>query len=987
MADLVNTIVMKADGTQAVTESARVAKSLADVGDAAVDAGNKTGRGFGGAAKGTGDAANEVDTKTNRIIKQFQRLEVEAKVAGKSLAEAFQIKADAAGLSISDNPALQKQLESLKNTDAAKAASALAAQNALAAQAAATKRLKEEQTAANLALRNAPTALNEMGMTAKQTTAALRQVPAQLTDIVVSLQGGQAPLTVLLQQGGQLKDVFGGIGNAAKALGGYLLALINPWTLVAAAVAVATYGFIAGRKEFEEYQKALILTGNNAGTTAFGLSQLADNISKTSKNTRGAAAAALTEFAKDGSIGTENLQRFATTALELEKTTGVAVADTVKQFAALGKDPVNASEKLNQSQRYLTKAVYEQVKALEDQGRLAEAGRLAQNSWADSLDSRTPKMVENAGLLEKAYNAVAYAVKEAGDRILNIGRPVSPLEDVRNQIRIKEETVATDEKIFGGSTNSKNLKIEIAELKIKEMALLKIAAEEENVAQAQRDQNTETAKYIEFTKLEDQYLSQSELRKRKIASARELAAASGIKDPQRINTLAESIRLNMGGREEDAARMASDIDRIKKNADKELDVYANTRKVVDAYHSAGLMGEKDYFDSLRDLLQAETDVKEGALQAEIKRRERQRQLQGKDRIDNDKQIADLKDQIDKNKRDAGVQTQLFGITETANATRLRKALLDARDAAQQYLDVMIRANQRELQGMGAGAVERQRQGARAGVQDRYEQQRQDLLRSRRDAEFMTGKPLTAEAEANYNDQLKLIKEFQGKALIEFDTYYQARQQMEKDTAIGAQEAIANYQSDAANMAKQSEQVFSTAFKGMEDALVTFVTTGKLSFQSLADSIVADITRMIIKQQISNAIGVGGGAGGGAGSGWLGIALQAGMAYMFGGSADAGAAKGAYLPSGKAAGGPVMAGSLHQVNELGPELLSVGGKSYLMMGAQDGQITPNNQIGAGAASSTVIHINVSAPGGTSRTSATQWGAEAGRQIQRAVARNS
>ena len=48
-------------------------------------------------------------------------------------------------------------------------------------------------------------------LTAKQTTAALRQVPAQLTDIIVSLQGGQAPLTVLLQQGGQLKDVFGGI--------------------------------------------------------------------------------------------------------------------------------------------------------------------------------------------------------------------------------------------------------------------------------------------------------------------------------------------------------------------------------------------------------------------------------------------------------------------------------------------------------------------------------------------------------------------------------------------------------------------------------------------------------------------------------------------------------------------------------------------------------------------------------------------------------
>lgn len=47
---------------------------------------------------------------------------------------------------------------------------------------------------------------------------ALRGVPAQFTDIAVSLASGQQPLTVLLQQGGQLKDMFGGIGPAAKPL-------------------------------------------------------------------------------------------------------------------------------------------------------------------------------------------------------------------------------------------------------------------------------------------------------------------------------------------------------------------------------------------------------------------------------------------------------------------------------------------------------------------------------------------------------------------------------------------------------------------------------------------------------------------------------------------------------------------------------------------------------------------------------------------------
>lgn len=97
--------------------------------------------------------------------------------------------------------------------------------------------------------------LNKTGMSAKQTAAAMRMVPAQLTDIVVSLQGGQAPLTVLLQQGGQLKDMFGGIVPAAKALGSYVLSLANPFTVSAAAVGVLTYAIYQNRQEIEAASK------------------------------------------------------------------------------------------------------------------------------------------------------------------------------------------------------------------------------------------------------------------------------------------------------------------------------------------------------------------------------------------------------------------------------------------------------------------------------------------------------------------------------------------------------------------------------------------------------------------------------------------------------------------------------------------------------------------------------------------------------------
>ena len=90
-----------------------------------------------------------------------------------------------------------------------------------------------QQTEADI--RRVTNSVNMMGMSAGQMANNMRMLPMQLTDIVTGLASGQAPLTVLLQQGGQLKDTFGGVGNAARALGGYVAGLVNPFTLAAAA--------------------------------------------------------------------------------------------------------------------------------------------------------------------------------------------------------------------------------------------------------------------------------------------------------------------------------------------------------------------------------------------------------------------------------------------------------------------------------------------------------------------------------------------------------------------------------------------------------------------------------------------------------------------------------------------------------------------------------------------------------------------------------
>lgn len=65
------------------------------------------------------------------------------------------------------------------------------------------------------------------GVSARQTAAAFGMLPAQLSDIAVQLAGGQNPFLILLQQGSQIKDSFGGIGPTFDAFGAKIKGLFT----------------------------------------------------------------------------------------------------------------------------------------------------------------------------------------------------------------------------------------------------------------------------------------------------------------------------------------------------------------------------------------------------------------------------------------------------------------------------------------------------------------------------------------------------------------------------------------------------------------------------------------------------------------------------------------------------------------------------------------------------------------------------------------
>lgn len=265
-------------------------------------------------------------------------------------------------------------------------------------------------------------ALNKAGVSTRQLQVDLGRVAPQVTDMVTALASGQNPITVFLQQGGQLKDMFGGLGPAAKALGGYVLGLINPFTAGAAVAGTLALAYEQGQEEALAFARAIILSGNAADTTVSQLQAIASRVADTTGATRGAVSEVLAGLVESGKITSGSLEAVATAAIAMERAGGQAVDATAKQFESLAAAPVQAVAKLNAATNFLTADLFGQIKALEDQGRTAEASALAQKAYADTVIERSSALAANLGTLDKAWLGVKDTAKSAWDAMLDIGR-------------------------------------------------------------------------------------------------------------------------------------------------------------------------------------------------------------------------------------------------------------------------------------------------------------------------------------------------------------------------------------------------------------------------------------------------------------------------------------------------------------------------------------------------------------------------------------
>ena len=660
---------------------------------------------------------------------------------------------------------------------------------------------------------------------------------------------------------GQLAETVGNV--AARCVAG----AAGVVGMAAAVGGVLLVAFEQGRGEAEAYAKALIMTGNAAGASVEQLGQVAAAVAAATGATQNAAAEVVAQVAGTGQVAAENVEAVAAAAVRLERAGVQSAAKTVAAFEELGKEPVKASLRLNESTNYLTAALFEQIKALEEQGRVIEAAALAQKAYADSSDDAARRIEQNFGLIERMARGVADAGRSMWDALLGVGRQKSLDQQIAEQKQVIEDI---REGVQPGN-------IEVAQNNLKTLEARRDAAKAE--ADAKADATRQEKAGIAWAQEKDKYASKAEKREAEILRVRQMGIAAGRTEAEieeqvgRVREkYAEKAPRASSGRATpafDYQAYAADLSRVNSLRKQEQLFLRGHLDEVQSLYQMGVVHEEDYLRARTDVARAELAAEERRYQGLAEVAKRYGRTGDAARAEEElKAIAVQRQQVEA----AGARDLMVLAVQRQRA--LDSWVLSERDA----LDVLD--FERSLIGRTVEEVER------LTYARRIDQQVRNATRFADGSLKVPGS--VAEAYESAGEMLKKQRDTQV-----------ARDAADRgDWLVGARRGMQQYKREAEDVAGQVERVFGTAAQGMEDAMVRFAMTGKLSFSDLVNSVIADVMRMQMKaatsqlfNMVANAavnyfVGSGSGSSGGY-NGWDGSQGSGGMYAANGRAFEAG----------------------------------------------------------------------------------------------------
>ncbi|WP_432762541.1 phage tail length tape measure family protein, partial [Escherichia coli] len=283
---------------------------------------------------------------------------------------------------------------------------------------------KKQAAAVEQGLSRQALAAQKAGISVGQYKAAMRTLPMQFTDVTTQLAGGQNPWLILLQQGGQIKDSFGGMIPMFRGLAGAVSLPAVGIGALAAATGVLAYAWYRGDATLSEFNKTLVLSGNQSGLTADRMLTLS-RAGQAAGLTFNQARESLAAMVNAGVRGGEQFDAINQSVARFASASDVEVDKVAEAFGKLTTDPTSGLIAMAKLFHNVTAEQIAYVAQLQRSGDEAGALQAANDIATKGFDEQTRRLKENMGTLETWADKTGKAFKSMWDAILDIGRPES----------------------------------------------------------------------------------------------------------------------------------------------------------------------------------------------------------------------------------------------------------------------------------------------------------------------------------------------------------------------------------------------------------------------------------------------------------------------------------------------------------------------------------------------------------------------------------
>ncbi|HGF1788731.1 TPA: phage tail tape measure protein [Escherichia coli] len=700
-------------------------------------------------------------------------------------------------------------------------------------------------------------AAQKAGISVGQYKAAMRTLPAQFTDIATQLAGGQNPWLILLQQGGQVKDSFGGMIPMFRGLAGAITLPMVGVTSLAVATGALAYAWYQGDSTLSEFNKTLVLSGNQAGLTADRMLTLS-RAGQAAGLTFNQARESLAALVNAGVRGGEQFDAINQSVARFASASGVEVDKVAEAFGKLTTDPTSGLMAMARQFRNVTAEQIAYVAQLQRSGDEAGALQAANDIATKGFDEQTRRLKENMGTLETWADKTGKAFKSMWDAILDIGRPESSADMLasaqkafdeadkkwqwyqsRSQRRGKTSSFRAN--LQGAWDDRENARLGLAAATLQsdmEKAGELAARDRAERESSQLKYTGEAQKAYErlLTPLEKYTARQEELNKAlkdgKILQADyNTLMASAKKDYESTQKKPSGVKVSAGERQEDRAHAAM------------LALETELRTLEK--HSG--VNEK-ISQQRRDLWEAENQyvvLKEAATKRQLSEQEKSLLAHEKETLEYKRQLAELGDKVEHQKR----------LNELAQQA--------ARFEQQQS------AKQAAISAKARGLTDRQAQ------RESEEQRLRDV----------------------YGDNPDAL----AKATSALKNTWSAEEQLRGSWMAGLKSGWGEWAESATDSFSQVKSAATQTFDGIAQNLAAMLTGSEQNWRGFTRSVLSMLTEILLKQAMVGIVGsigsaIGGAFGGGA-SASTGTAIQAAAAnfhFATGGFTGTG---GKYEPAG------------------------------------------------------------------------------------------